>query len=181
MKLLTQILLISLILSLTSCQTILGYKPGYHRISFEKLSAKSFKKIGIELQLPEDYRVDYNTDDWLRVSLHTYYPQSMLVEYTATYFISVNKFTPEEYLHPRYKQQYINFPYFYEKTEHIQKERLNGRLRTNYVHLLIKHIRDNLGNIFVIEISIYPWPENKFNIQEDIYFGYKIIDSMKIL
>lgn len=170
-----------ILLLLVSCQAIVGYEPGYHRISFDKWSSKSFKNIGVELQLPEEYRVDYNNDHWLRISLHTYYPQSMLAEYTATYYISVTKFTPEKYLHPRYSQENITAPYFYKETKYLNIKRENGRLRTDHVHSLFKHFRDSKGNIFVISISVYPWPNNQDDIQEDIEAGYRIIDSFNIV
>ncbi len=181
-KILLFAIAISLLLSLASCQTLLGYKAGYDRSSLDKWVNKRFDKIGVEIELPEHHRIETNNNKYLTVDLHTFYPDDMLVEWTTIFFLDVTKFSEDEYSNPKYYQKYVNAPAFYHKAKYIEKEEPNMRLGTNIVHLVTRHIRDKNNNIYNISIRVYPWPGNKnMWIEEDIEAAFRIANSLKLL
>lgn len=176
------IIILLMVFLMSSCQYLVGYKPGYDRVSLFDRETVKFPKIGVEINLPKQHRITTNNEKYLDIYLHTFYPDDMFVEYTTTYFISISKYNEEEYNNPKYFMEDIHAPFFHEDTKYIIKKQVNMRLGTEIVHELYKHIRDHKGNIYVLNISIYPWPEGTISdVEDDMNAAFKTINYLKLL
>jgi hypothetical protein len=174
-------IMLLVLLSLSACQTLVGYKPGYDRSSFGKWVTKRFDKMGVEIALPEHHRIKTNKEKYVDIDLHTFYPDDMFVEWTTIYSINITKLSRNEYEHPKYYQKHVNAPAFYANAQYFKEKEENMRLRTDIVYIISRHIKDDKDNIYNIEIRIYPWRENEASwLDEDIDAGFKIANSLKL-